>query len=162
VVGSVGTWTPLTNAAPDAIGTMVLLSDGTVMAQGSGAIGVSNTWYRLTPNATGSYIDGTWSARARMGTARLYYGSNVLQDGRLFLVGGEYSGPQGAQNFVNTGEIYDPVTNTWSRIANFPQPVFGDDPTEILPDGRILAGYIFDGRTWIYDPTANTWAQTGT
>src|SRR5262249_18350987 len=144
-----GTWTSLTNRAPDGIGPMMLLSDGTVMAQGGD---VSKSWYKLAPDSTGGYVNGTWSPLASMSTGRLYFASNVLQDGRVFLVGGEYSGPSGAQNFNNTGEIYDPLTNTWSPIADFPNPAFGDDPSQLLPDGRVLAGYLSGTQTYIYDP----------
>src|SRR5260370_26060353 len=80
-----GTWNPLTNLAPAGIGTMMLLSDGTVMAQEGG----SQKWDKLTPNALGSYVKGTWSALAPMSTPRLYYGSEILPPGRIFLLGGE-------------------------------------------------------------------------
>jgi hypothetical protein len=152
------TWTSLTNVAPDGIGTMMLLSDGTVMAQGGGT---SNKWYRLTPNSSGSYGAGTWSNLASMGLPRLYFGSNVLTDGRVFVVGGEYSGPLGQPNDTNTGEIYNPVSNTWSTIATFPQPKFGDDPTEVLPNGTVLAGYLDGPQTYLYNPSANSWSATG-
>ena len=56
---------------------------------------VSKIWYLLTPNSTGSYVNGTWSTIATMSTQRLYYGSNVMQNGNVFVVGGEYSGPNG-------------------------------------------------------------------
>src|SRR6186713_1622314 len=81
-------WTPLTNLAPAGLGTMMLLTDGTVMAQRAG---VTNIWYRLTPNSAGSYQNGTWSTIASMGLQRLYFASNVLTDGRVFVLGGEYS-----------------------------------------------------------------------
>jgi hypothetical protein len=159
-----GTWTRLTNPvpSPDGIGTMMLLSDGTVLAQAGGSAGAVRAWYKLTPDSSGSYINGTWKEVASMSLERLYYGSNVLPDGRVFLVGGEYSGPQGQQNFINTGEIYNPVADRWTRITNFPQPMFGDDPTEVLPDGTILAGYLLGPQTYIYHPATDTWTQTGT
>jgi hypothetical protein len=47
---------------------MMLLSDGTVMAEGGN---VDNTWYKLTPDSTGSYVNGTWSQLASMHVARL-------------------------------------------------------------------------------------------
>src|SRR6185436_7097691 len=58
-------------------------------------------------------------------------------------------------------EIYNPATNTWTSITNFPLSSFGDDPSQLLPDGRVLCGFISDSRTFIYDPVANTWTQTG-
>jgi hypothetical protein len=155
----VGSWTPLTNLAPASIGTMLLLSDGTVMAQ---AGGTSRVWYRLTPDASGSYVNGTWSTLAPMGLERLYFTSDVLTDGRVLVVGGEYSGSTGAQNLTNTGEIYNPVTNVWTPIPNFPQSSFGDDPSEMLPDGRVLTGYIFGPQTYIYNPTTNSWSTGAT
>jgi len=46
-----GTWTPLTNLAPDDNGgVMILLSDGTVMAKtfSGGTDGIGNVWNKLT------------------------------------------------------------------------------------------------------------------
>jgi hypothetical protein len=143
---------------------MMLLADGTVMAQDNGAAANNNRWYRLTPASNGSYASGTWSSRAPMSLQRLYFGSNVLNDahGRVFVVGGEYSGSSLTNNWTNTGEIYDPVTNTWSAIPNFPQSQFGDDPTKVLPNGRVFAGYLGGPQTYIYNPVSNSWSATGT
>ena len=159
-----GVWTQLTNLAPSDQGTstMMLLSDGTVMVQGGGnPTTVTKTWYRLTPDATGSYANGTWSQLASMGLEREWYASNMLPDGRVFVLGGEDSGPQGQANFTNTGEIYDPLADAWTPITNFPQRKFGDDPSEVLPDGRVLAGYLQANFTYIYDPASNTWSPGG-
>ncbi len=155
-----GSWVQLTNDAPtgDGIGTMMLLTDGTVMAQEAG---VSNKFFKLTPDATGNYHDGTWTTQAPMSLERLYMGSNVLPSGKVFVLGGEYTGPSGTNNWINSGEIYDPVANTWSSIPNFPQSEFGDDPTVLLPNGKILAGYLSGTQTYLYNPATNTWAQTG-
>jgi hypothetical protein len=154
VTATSGTWTPLAHAPPTTIGTMILLSDGTVMGQAPGG---TAAWYRLTPDATGSYANGTWSQLASMNLGRLYYASNVLPDGRVFVVGGEFTGSGLDHTNTNRGEIYDPVANTWTPIADFPQSSFGDDPTALLPDGRILAGFISGPQTYIYDPATNTW-----
>jgi uncharacterized repeat protein (TIGR01451 family) len=154
-----GTWTALANGAPNSIGTMELLTNGTVMAQGAG---VSNNWYSLTPDSTGSYVNGTWSSLANMSLQRLYTATNVLKDGRVFELGGEYSGPNGTNNWINSGEIYNPVSNSWSSIPNFPQSQFGDDPSMQLPDGRVLVGYLSGPQTYIYDPVANSWSQAAT
>src|SRR5262249_54463798 len=122
----------------------------------------SKNWYQLTPDATGSYLNGTWSTLASMSTQRLYFPSNVLPSGKVFLVGGEYTGPLGIQTDANTGESYDPVANTWSPITPFPQAQFGDDPSAMLPDGRVLTGYIGGPQTYIYDPATDTWTQAAT
>ena len=147
-----GTWTALANAAPGGIGTMELLTDGTVMALSGG------NYYKLTPNAAGSYVNGTWSQLANPNVQRLFDATNVLQDGRVFVLGGEYTGPNNTADTTNSGEIYNPVTNVWSSIPNFPLSNFGDDPSMLLPDGRVLAGYPSGPQTYIYNPVANSWS----
>jgi hypothetical protein len=157
-----GTWTTLTNAVPNGDGVQygVVLTDGSIMAHGGGGA-ASTTWYKLTPSSTGSYTAGTWSTLASSPTARLYTATEVLQSGKVMSLGGEY-GANNAETFSNTGEIYDPVSNTWTAMAKFPQSAFGDDPSELLPNGTVLAGYISGPQTYIYNPTTNTWAATGT
>jgi hypothetical protein len=143
------------NATPNAAGTMMLETDGTVLMQGGG---VTSAEYRLTPDSSGSYVNGTWTRVASMTLPRLYYGSTVLPDGRIMVQGGEYSGTQGQATDTNAGEIYNPVTNIWSAIAPFPEPNFGDDSLELLPNGMVLAGYVDGPQTFLYNPTTNTWS----
>jgi len=155
-------WTKLTNAAPGYTNTMLQLPDGRIMVLSDND---HQTWYFLKPDANGSYINGTWSSSAAMGTARLYFTSNVLPNGKLWVLGGEYSGTPLTQNTTNTAEIYDPAANTWTAAATFPQPNYGDVPSSMVktPSGlRILAGYIFGPQSYLYDYVANTWAATGT
>jgi len=112
------TWTRATKPAPGGGGTMLLLTDGTVMIQN----GSTAQWLRLTPDAKGSYIDGTWTSNPinPMSTNRLYYASQVLQNGRVWILGGEDYGPDTDPVFASTGEQWDPIANTWSPIAAFP------------------------------------------
>ena len=153
-----GTWTPLANLAPDFTGTMLLLTDGSVMVQGYDP---GDNWMRLAPDASGSYVQGTWSNLARMSTPRLYFASHVLQSGKVWVLGGEYVGDPLVAAWSNTGEIYDPVTNAWTPIAHHPQRNFGDDPSMLVPGGKILAGSIFGGTSYLYDIASNTWSPAG-
>lgn len=152
-------WVKFTNANPGGgTGTPLQLTDGTIMVQAGDAQG----WTKLMPDSTGSYANGTWSNLAAMSIPRLYFGSNVMTNGKVFVLGGEYSGAGLSQNITNTGEIYDPVQNKWTATPNFPRPEFGDDPTILLSNGKILCGYIFDGRSYLYNPATNSFSQTGT
>src|SRR5207244_3626906 len=72
--------------APASVAHMLLLSDGTVIAQSAGG----NAWYRLTPDIHGSYISGSWTTMASMTDTRTFYSSQVLMDGRVFVAGNEY------------------------------------------------------------------------
>ena len=138
---------------------MMLLTDGTVMAQEAG---VTNVWYRLTPNSSGSYSSGTWSTTsiANMGTQRLYFASNVLANGNVFVMGGEYSGSSGSENDNNTGQIYNTATNTWTNVGTFPNSAFGDDPSTLLTSGNLLTGYIGGPQTYIYNVSTNSFSAT--
>ncbi|PYQ44565.1 MAG: hypothetical protein DMG99_03615 [Acidobacteria bacterium] len=111
-------WTALKNPPPGgSVINMLLLSDGTVLTQ-SGDDG--QHWFKLTPDAQGSYVNGTWTTTAPMSFPRLYFATNILQDGRVWLLGGEYTGPYFDPNIAPSGEIYDPVKDTWSPIAPYP------------------------------------------
>jgi hypothetical protein len=154
---SAQTWSPVTATDPGFAGTLVQMTDGQVFVQD----GTTNQrWTLLKPNPAGSYIDGTWSATpAPMNLARLYFGSHVLPDGRFWVLGGEYTGSPLVATFTNTGEIYDPIANTWTSIANHPESNFGDDPTMLLEHGKILAGSIGTRNTYLYDLSTNTWSS---
>ena len=104
-----GSWTSITSPVGNVQG-MMLQSDGSGMLQGGGD-NTSAAWYRLAPNASGSYINGAFSTLASMSVGRLFFTSDVLPSGKVFVLGGEYSSTGG---FNNTGEIYDPVANSWS------------------------------------------------
>ena len=153
-----GTWTPLANKIPDANGdvmVMLLLSDGTVMAKTDSCACdtlPTATWSKLTPDIHGSYVNGTWSRLAPMHHTRVYFASQVLTDGRVFVAGGEY----GSGEFL--GETYDPLSDSW-KMAPATGNLFGDANSEMLPNGRILVATDSEGwtGTMIFNPISNTW-----
>src|SRR5437763_7040378 len=113
-------WTRTTNNPPVNLGTILLLTDGTVIAHEendqNGNV-ATTVWYKLTPDINGSYINGTWSQIASLpaGYGPLFFGSAVLPDGRVVVEGGEYN--QYGGNFSKLGAIYDPVANTWKMVT---------------------------------------------
>ena len=127
-------------------------------------------WYRLTPDSHGDYRNGTWSSPLPMATARQFFGSGVPCDGRVYVVGGEYSGVNGAsdttQDTASSGEIFDPVAGTWSAITKPSSMSFvvGDCVSCVLADGRVLFGAVpgGDARTAVWDPDNDTWTLAGT
>ena len=155
-----GTWTPLVRTAPHfSGGVMILMTDGTVLCKSSSGGGQGTVFDKLTPDATGSYVNGTWTSIAAMHDDRLYFSSQVLPDGRLYVAGGEYGagGPK--------SEVYNPVTNTWTMC---PQIVFShnisDANSEILPNGKVLQSVVDTASTrlnFLWDPATNTYSPTG-
>ncbi len=155
----VGAFAQLTNANPNGdSGTMLLLTDGSLMVQ---TAGVTKTWAKLTPDNTGNYLNGTWSPIASMALERLWYNSTVLPNGKVLVMGGQFSGPMAERNDTNKGEIYDPQTNTWSPMAPFPFPTQGSGVSVLLPSGKWLVGNNSGVETFLYDPALNTWSATG-
>ena len=149
-----GIWTKVTTTAPHANhGVMLLLSDGSVICHtnSGGADGNGNLWDKLTPDALGSYINGTWTTTAPMADTRLFFSSQVLKDGRVYVAGGEYG------TGLQKAEVYDPVANTWTAAPS-PGVNISDANSEILEDGRVMQALVagtLKGNQ-IYNPTTNT------
>ena len=164
----------LTHQPPVGVFLAMLLTDGTVMVQANPATGPGSSagdFYRLTPDATGSYAAGTWTHLAPPPTGYAPYASAeaVLADGRVLFVGGEYNQDQYTEfspsALTNMSAVFDPVANHWTMIAPPPgQPYIGDVPSSILPDGRFIFGSKFDRKMWSLDPATLSWtaiAATG-
>jgi hypothetical protein len=134
---------------------MLLLTDGRVMVQEE----ATQHWHALTPDNNGSYVHGTWSTLKDMSFWRRYYASGILRDGRVIVIGGEQSGAGGD---TNLGEIYDPVSDTWSAMPSPPGwTQVGDATCCILPDGRLMIGALLTGQCAIFNPVSNSWNATG-
>jgi Kelch motif len=146
----------LLHQPPDGALITFQMTDGTVLAQGF----MESDWYKLTPDNTGSYVNGTWTKMATLPAdyQPLYFASAVLADGRLVIEGGEYQFDSFA--FTNMGAIYDPLANTWTHIAP-PNgwTNIGDSPSAVLPDGRFLVGEKLTKNMAYLDPASLTWTK---
>lgn len=151
-----GTWTALTNAPPANLDTCLLLTTGSAMCHEYN----SNRWHRLTPDAFGSYKNGTWDTPAisampngndpsfgcvNCNYAPLYFASAVLPDGRAVVIGGEYNNL--VAHWTNIGFIYDPVTNAWSSQL-----------TEAFGGGHVgdAQGFVLQNGTYVLTNITNT------
>ena len=159
-----GTWTKLIHVAPQPVNLMLLMPDGTVMCARNNGSTISNGWMRLTPDGNGSYLNGTWTTLASSHDTRLYFPSQVLRDGRVFIAGGEY-GTGGGK-----AEVYDPATNVWTQM-NPPSALwsttgdnFYDCNSEMTPDGQVLLMPVFPHQSGValrFNPATNTWSKGG-
>ena len=147
-----GTWQGLLHQPTFNTSTMILLSDARIMVQEE----ATQHWHALTPDHHGSYVYGTWSPLADMSFWRRYYASGMLKDGRIVLIGGEQSGDGGD---TNKGEIYDPVSDSWSPIPSPPGwAQVGDATCCILPSGNLMIGALTTPLCAIFDPVTNSWS----
>jgi hypothetical protein len=154
-------WQKLTNQPTFNTDTALLLTDGTVMVHQYS----SQKWWRLTPDISGSYLNGTWTALASMASnyGPLYFASAVLPDGRVIVEGGEYN--FGSQVETTLGAIYDPVANTWTPVTPpAGWSTIGDSPGVVLPSGTFMLGEAggFSKKQATFNATTLTWTAVGT
>src|ERR1700733_7458423 len=185
-------WQPLNNPPPFTTNTCnggfpgaanpLLLTDGSVIVQDAGC----PDWWRLTPDTTGSYANGTWTQIASLpaGYSPLYHSSAVLPDGRVIIMGGEYNYYQGlyfVPIWTAEGAIYDPRANVWRSVApppffdvqetsfspplTFP-PIFaqtiGDAQSIVLRNGVYMQADCCTKQAALLDAKTLTWIPTGT
>lgn len=156
-----GTWQKLVNQPPFQTDTALLLTDGTIMVHQYS----TQNWWRLTPDNTGSYLNGTWSQLASMASnyGPLYFASAVLPDGRVIVEGGEYN--FGSTTETTQGAIYDPVANSWTTV-NPPAgwTAIGDSPGIVLADGTFMLGEGggFFKKQATFNAATLTWTSVGT
>jgi hypothetical protein len=161
-----GTWSTLLHQPGVAIDTMLLLTDGTVMAH---ELSTPN-WHRLSPDSAGHYENGLWSALPAMPNnaaipaalggptyAPLFFGAAVLQDGSVFIAGGEYNHNVSAD--MAAAARFNPQTNTWTTLGG---PAgwthVGDVSLCVLANGHVLLASIDDNRTAFFDPATNAYS----
>jgi Domain of unknown function (DUF1929)/Fibronectin type III domain/Glyoxal oxidase N-terminus len=89
-------------------------------------------------------------------------GGASLPDGRVLVVGG-YGGLTTGQLGIVDTNIFDPATNSWTRVADMHRPRWYPTVTE-LADGRYVAisGNDTTSTHWadtpeVYDPGTNSW-----
>jgi hypothetical protein len=147
--------------------TMLLLTDGTLLVHNA----YQAEWLRFTPDPKQGYAGGTWtapggaSAESDMSNTRQFFASGVLQDGRVFAIGGEYSDAGGD---TPLGEIYDPSSNGWSKMTALDKPaafnfVDGDAASIVLDDGRVIFGGASGASTTaVWAPGSSSWVLSAT
>jgi hypothetical protein len=146
----------LKNQPPNGAQLTFQLTDGTVLAQSFN----DPQWYVLTPDNTGSYVNGTWKQVANLpsGYSADAFASQVLADGRVLIEGGEYN--FGNFALTNLGAVYDPIKNTWTKVSP-PKgwKNIGDSPSVVLPDGTFLLGDKLHKRMASLDPATMKWTE---
>jgi galactose oxidase len=79
-----------------------------------------------------------WISGSNMQISRGYQASCTLSDGRIFTIGGSWSGGQGGKN----GEVYNPATNTWTLLPSCPvAPMLTNDAQGV---------YRADNHAWLF------------
>ena len=189
-------WTPLNNQPVtvggfNGVGQMLQLRDGRVLVHHENGTGNLNwgytDWYFLTPDAYGSYVNGTWSPAGNLPTTYqpLYFSSQTflnattnavfptcpagVQCGQLIVQGGEYNSNKSGDTTLGYIGTYQPFTGQvlftqniapagWSRI--------GDAASIILPNGAYMQSSCCNAQTPVGRQNAiwtglSTWLISG-
>jgi N-acetylneuraminic acid mutarotase len=115
------------------------------------------------PTATSFVYDtktDLWTKIASMPTARMDLTANIV-NGQIYLIGGAIYGQGGAVT-VNSNEVYDISTNSWT--TGNPIPVATQYYVSNVINGKIyiIGGYTNEATSntmQIYDPVSNSWAS---
>ncbi|MDQ3239573.1 MAG: hypothetical protein M3P33_03545, partial [bacterium] len=103
----------------------------------------------------------SWSTASGLGTARYEPNTNLLNNGKILVWGGQVSGGTA----LSTAEIFDPYLNSWTTTTSAPNTGYsGLEPSQSisLPSGKILTTRQTLGPSvYLYDPLMATWASTG-
>jgi Concanavalin A-like lectin/glucanases superfamily/Domain of unknown function (DUF1929)/IPT/TIG domain/Bacterial Ig domain len=156
-------WRPATNTfTPKTYDTVSLfcsghayMADGRLMIAG-GIVGLTDD---LGPQ-NGTIFDPvteTWSQGALMKVGRYYPTTTTLPDGRILVQGGTTTC---VSCVADIPEIYDPVANFWTPLAQSARMAFQYYPhVFVLPDGRIIVAGEDDRAisTRVLDLNTQTW-----
>ena len=152
-----GQWGPLLNWPMTAIHS-ILMDNGKVLQ--------FDGWQQ--PEPTEVYDPATQTFATQTAPDSVFCsGMAELPDGRVMVIGGYGGLSTGNIGIVDTN-IFDPATNTWTRVADMHSPRWYPDLTE-LGDGRFVAisGNTTDESHWadtpeVFDPSTGQWtALTG-
>lgn len=151
--------------------TVVVLNNGNVLAVGGSAAGALNGSpyvVEYDPVARQLPLDAPMLTTGRQQPVVIQ-----LKDGRVLVAGG-VTNPGGdditAATALDSAEIFDPVSTTWTPAAPMLHPRSGASAA-LLSDGKVLVVGGVGLNPWpkveawdsgeVYDPATNTWTPTG-
>jgi N-acetylneuraminic acid mutarotase len=152
------TWTKKADMPTPRLGLGVSVVDGKIYAIGGMTSG-PDFWSGMRNNVeVYDPITNTWTTKAPMPTARLWFSTSVV-DGKIYAIGGALVSTEA----ISTVEVYDPVTDTWTTKS--PMPTARAGHVTAVVDGII---YVIGGGTHTavpggfstveaYDHSTDTW-----
>jgi hypothetical protein len=164
-MASAQSWTTVKSPAPQAVGPLLQLRDGRILAH-SDQNGNANVWYILKPDSFGSYENGTWSSGGNFPAnySPFFFSTAVMLDGKTIIAeGGEYNFGQAVWTTLGSLGTLTPFTGSVSWVANNPPTGWtsiGDAQNVVLPNGKYLQADCCSKRTAIFNGP-NSWTASG-
>src|SRR6266446_7771384 len=139
--------------------TATLLPNGKVLVAGGEDLGAGMA------AASAELYDstGNWNETGNLKTGRYLHTATLLTDGKVVIAGGCGSSQPCVP--LNSAELYDSTTGTWTSIGNLNTARWPHTAT-LLSNGKILVvgGYGVDGplkNAELFDPATGTWSSAG-
>ena len=139
---------------------MATLPDGRVLIAGG---------YDGTDDITSAEVynpsSGTFSSVGSLGTSREEAAAALLPDGRVLVMGG-YS-DAATTHTLNTTEIFDPTTNSFSPGPMLPYATYGPAAATISGGRTLIAGGYYDptstylAQAFVFTPSGSNFTQVG-
>jgi len=108
----------------------------------------------------------TWENRTSIPTTRSGLQANFV-DGKIYVIGGQIPSALGVINPSSANDVYDPATDSWSKMAPIPTPVMGyasavlDNKIYIIGGGNTGGpDYSPINQVQIFDPKTNQWTNS--
>ncbi|TGE04322.1 malectin domain-containing carbohydrate-binding protein [Hymenobacter fodinae] len=108
-----------------------------------------------------------WTTAAPMPDARCHFATAHV-GGKIYAMGGQV-GHDGPFNDVNYVQVYDPATDTWTRLRDMPYIRSHSEPATFVVDGKVMLVGGRSGRpngfdnvlnnVTTYDPATDTWTE---
>jgi N-acetylneuraminic acid mutarotase len=143
--------------------TATLLPSGKVLVAG----GFNSSFLTLNLAEVYDPATETWSGTGSLNIDRTGHTATLLPNGKVLVAGG-YNFTGNRFTALNSAELYDPATGTWSITGSL-NVARSDHSASLLSNGKVLVagGQVFD--TWpyaslngaeLYDPATGTWSLT--
>ncbi|HXI93543.1 MAG TPA: kelch repeat-containing protein [Blastocatellia bacterium] len=158
---AIGTWSYTASPnEPRWLHTATRLKDGKVLIVGGLGLDGSDLSAR---NGAELYDPDTrtWRATGSLNAPRFGHTATLLENGKVLVAAGSDvpDSPFDEPVLVDTAELYDPESGTWSFTDNF-NAVYENNSTTLLQNGKVLR-LSFGGWSQLYDPDTGTWSSVG-
>lgn len=110
----------------------------------------------------------TWIAKSSTGFTARREAASVSLNGKIYVLGGAYYDARYHHTALKTLEVYDPVTNTWSRPVTTGTFTARENLAATVYDGKIYAiggsytdtnNFVHELKTVeVFDPATNSWS----
>src|SRR5207247_473194 len=143
--------------------TATLLPNGKVLI----AAGFDYDYNSLNTAELYDPATGTWSRTGSLNMSRVYHTATLLLNGKVLVEGGVDENILRPSAPVDSAELYDPATGTWSTTGSLNTARMAHTAT-LLSNGKVLvaAGYGPNAPNGLnsaelYDPATGIWTRTG-